>query len=96
MLRNVVSRKVSASDTEAWVEVEFELTDNATIRLKDDYRSANGTFRVRHHVTPSVDSDGKPRSESYAYEAGNRSETLFYGRRTLTLDKSATSSTSRP
>lgn len=71
--------KVAASDAEAWVEVEFKPTDDELTQLKDDYKSAKGTFRVRNYVSPSTGSDGKVRSGYYAYEGGNLSDNLFYG-----------------
>lgn len=71
--------KVATSDAEAWVEVEFKPTDDELTQLKDDYKSANGTFRVRNYVSPSTGSDGKARSGYYAYESGNLSDNLFYG-----------------
>ena len=69
--------KVAASDAEAWVEVEFKPTDDELTQLKDDYKSAKGTFRVRNYVSPSTGSDGKVRSGYYAYEGGNLSDNLF-------------------
>jgi len=71
--------KVATSDDEAWVEIEFKPTDDELTQLKDDYKSADGTFRVRNYVSPSTGSDGKARSGYYAYESGNLSDSLFYG-----------------
>lgn len=71
--------KVATSDSESWVEVEFKPTDDELKQLKDDYKSADGTFRVRNYVSPSTGSDGKSRSGYYAYENENLSDNLFYG-----------------
>ena len=71
--------KVTPSDTESWVEVEFLPTDDEATQLKDDYKSTSGTFRVRNYVSPSTDADGKARSGYYAYENNNLSDNLFYG-----------------
>ncbi len=71
--------KVAAADTESWIEVEFLPTDDELAQLKDDYRGANGTFRVRNYVSPSKDSDGKLRAGYYAYENDTLSDNLFYG-----------------
>lgn len=68
---------VIASDAEAWVEVEFQPTEEELSQLKDEYKSENGTFRVRNYVSPSP--DGKARSGYYAYENEVLSENLFYG-----------------
>lgn len=71
--------KVASGDPEAWVEVEFKPTEDELAQLKDDYKSADGTFRVRNYVSPSTGADGKARSGYYAYENGNLSNNLFYG-----------------
>ncbi len=71
--------KVSTKDSDAWVEIEFEPTSEELAQLKDDYRSANGTFRVRNYVSPSIGSDGKARAGYYAYESDTLSDNLFYG-----------------
>lgn len=71
--------KVASGDPEAWVEVEFKPTEDELAQLKDDYKSADGTFRVRNYVSPSTGADGKARSGYYAYENDNLSNNLFYG-----------------
>ena len=71
--------KVAAIDDDAWVEIEFEPTTEELSQLKDDYKTSNGTFRVRNYVSPSNDTDGKARAGYYAYENGTLSDNLFYG-----------------
>lgn len=71
--------KVLANDSEAWVEIEFEPTSDELAQLKDDYRSADSTFRVRNYVSPSTGTDGKARAGYYAYENDTLSDNLFYG-----------------
>ncbi|QOD09944.1 ATP-dependent nuclease [Rathayibacter toxicus] len=71
--------KVVSGDTEAWVEVEFQPTEDELAQLKDDYRSVDGTFRVRNYVRPSQGENGKDRVGYYAYEHDALSENLFYG-----------------
>lgn len=71
--------KVTPSDAESWVEVEFLPTEEEITQLKDDYKTADGTFRVRNYVSPSTGADGKARSGYYAYENDNLSDNLFYG-----------------
>lgn len=73
--------KVAGVDTEAWVEVEFQPTDDELAQLKDDYKSAGGTFRVRNYVSPGP--DGRARSGYYAYENEELSANLFYGARNV-------------
>jgi hypothetical protein len=71
--------KVACEDSDAWVEIEFKPTKEELAQLKDDYRSADGTFRVRNYVSPSTGADGKVRAGYYAYENDNLSDNLFYG-----------------
>jgi putative ATP-dependent endonuclease of the OLD family len=69
--------KVVAADGESWVEVEFLPTAVELTHLKDDYKSSDGTFRVRNYFSPSPGSDGKARSGYYAYENETLSDNLF-------------------
>jgi hypothetical protein len=71
--------KVAGEDGDAWVEIEFQPTEEELAQLKDDYRSADGTFRVRNYVSPSTDADDKVRAGFYAYENDALSDNLFYG-----------------
>lgn len=71
--------KVAPADDEAWVEVEFKPTEDELLLLKDEYRSDEGTFRVRNYIKNSIGPDGKARAGYYAYVDGVLSETLFYG-----------------
>jgi putative ATP-dependent endonuclease of OLD family len=71
--------KVAGEDSDAWIEIEFQPTEEELAQLKDDYRSADGTFRVRNYVSPSTGVDGKVRAGYYAYEKDTLSDNLFYG-----------------
>ena len=71
--------KKAGADSESWIEIEFKPTDDELTQLKDDYKSAGGTFRVRNYLLAGVGSDGKARAGYYAYVNGELSETLFYG-----------------
>lgn len=71
--------KVPSDDNDSWVEVEFRPTSDELEQLKDEYRTAQGTFRLRNYVSPSKGPDNKFRSGYYAYENGVLSENLFYG-----------------
>lgn len=66
-------------DSDSWVEIEFKPTEAELSQLKDDYRSANGTFRVRNYFKAEPGPDGKIHSGYYAYENGKISNNLFYG-----------------
>jgi len=71
--------KVAAADAESWVEIEFEPSTDELAQLKDEYRSKDGTFRVRNYLKAGPGADGKARSGFYAYVNGELSDTLFYG-----------------
>jgi len=71
--------KVAGEDSDAWVEIEFQPTEEELAQLKDDYKSAKGTFRVRNYVSPSTGADGKVRAGYYAYENDTLSDNPFYG-----------------
>lgn len=71
--------KVPTADDESWVEIEFRPTDEELSQLRDEYKSADGTFRVRNYLRSSAGPDGKARAGYYAYEQGHLSENLFYG-----------------
>lgn len=71
--------KVAASDGDAWVEIEFEPSTAELAQLKDEYRSAAGTFRVRNYLKAGPGPDGKARAGYYAYVDGKLSDSLFYG-----------------
>lgn len=70
---------VSGTDDSSWVEIEFKPTESELAQLKDEYRSSDGTFRVRNYFKAVAGPDGKARSGYYAYVHGALSETLFYG-----------------
>lgn len=69
----------AGSDSDAWIEIEFEPSADELAQLKEDYRSPEGTFRVRNYFKAGVGLDGKARVGYYAYVDGVLSETLFYG-----------------
>lgn len=69
-----------ANDQESWVEIEFKPSPAELETLKDDYRTANGTFRVRNYLhSDQNDNEGKERSGPYAYINGTLSDERFYG-----------------
>lgn len=69
--------KVASSDIESWIEIEFLPSPDELDQLKDEYRSAEGTFRVRNYISMGPSAKAKP--GYYAYENGTLSENLFYG-----------------
>jgi hypothetical protein len=69
-----------AGDTDSWIEIEYKPTQEELSQLKDEYRSADGTFTVRNYfVSGQSGPYGKPRIGYYAYIDGELSDTLFYG-----------------
>ncbi|MBU1087150.1 MAG: AAA family ATPase [Candidatus Omnitrophica bacterium] len=69
-----------ALDKESWVEIEFKPSIEELETLKDEYRSINGTFRVRNYLlSEQKDKEGKELSGPYAYVNGVLSQERFYG-----------------
>jgi putative ATP-dependent endonuclease of OLD family len=71
--------KFAPSDEESWIELEFSPSSDELSQLKDEYRTSDGTFRVRNYLKSGKGPDGKARAGYYAYVDGKLSETLFYG-----------------
>ena len=72
--------KKGAGDSESWVELEFRPSASELADLKDAYKSATGTFRVRNYLlSDELDSEGKEKSGPYAYIDGQLSGDRFYG-----------------
>lgn len=69
-----------AADNESWVEIEFKPSADEFDSLKDDYKSADQTFRVRNYLfSDQKDKENKDRSGPYAYVGGQLSDERFYG-----------------
>lgn len=69
-----------AADSESWVEIEFKPSADEFANLKDDYKTADQTFRVRNYLmSDQKDKEGKDRSGPYAYVDGQLSDERFYG-----------------
>lgn len=70
---------VPGTDSESWIEIEYKPSKDELDQLKDEYKSEEGTFRVRNYLKASTGADGKVRAGYYAYVNGSLSESLFYG-----------------
>jgi putative ATP-dependent endonuclease of OLD family len=71
---------IDTDDNESWIEIVFKPSEEELLQLKDEYKSEDGTFRVRNYLESSTkDLDGKARAGYYAYVDGKLSDTLFYG-----------------
>lgn len=72
--------KANTEDQESWVEIEFQPSPEELENLKDDYKTAAGTFRVRKYFQSNEnDSESKQKSGLYAYVSGELSGERFYG-----------------
>ncbi len=69
-----------AKDQDSWVEIEFKPSNEELEHLKDEYKSSNGTFRVRNYFHSTGDSK---KSGLYVYINGELSEERFYGPRNV-------------
>ncbi|NJO18840.1 MAG: ATP-binding protein [Spirulinaceae cyanobacterium RM2_2_10] len=65
-----------AQDQESWVEIEFKPSNEELEQLKDEYKSSNGTFRVRNYF---YSTGASKKAGLYAYVNGELSEERFYG-----------------
>lgn len=74
---------VAGGDQQSWVEIEFLPSADEFEQLKDEYKTANGTFRLRNYIKSTKGPDGKPLSGYFAYENGTLSSNLFYGARNV-------------
>lgn len=67
-------------DGESWIEIEFKPSADEFHNLKDEYKSPNGTFRVRNYLySEEKDGEGKQKSGPYAYVNGQLADDRFYG-----------------
>jgi len=78
--------KFETIDQEIWIEIEFHLTDDEFVNLKDDYKQANNTLKVRKYLK-SPDRVKSNQSNIYGYEGGNLSNNLFYGAKNISEAK---------
>lgn len=70
----------ATEDNESWIEITFRPTTDEFLMLKTEYQNPDGTFTVRKYLkSDQKDSDGKTKSDIYAYVDGSLSESRFYG-----------------
>lgn len=80
--------KFPTSDSESWIEIQYEPSKPEFDTLKDEYKLSDGTFRVRKYLqSAEVDSEGKTKTGIYAYIGGNLSNTRFYGAKNIQQGK---------
>jgi putative ATP-dependent endonuclease of OLD family len=80
--------KFPTPDKEAWIEILFEPTQAEFALLKEEYRLADGKFRVRKYLqSEEVDDEGKPKNNIFAYVGGSLSNSRFYGAKNVQQGK---------
>ncbi len=81
--------KYPTDDKEAWIEIEYQLTQEELDSLKENYRTNSGTLRVRKYLCSTErDEEGKSKSGIiYAYINGVLSNTRFYGTKNVSQGK---------
>jgi putative ATP-dependent endonuclease of OLD family len=67
--------KTGASDSESWIEVEYQLAEDEIPTIKAEYLIDADRFRLRKWFHPP----DKAKKGLFGYEAGALSENLFYG-----------------
>lgn len=78
--------KLNADGDESWIEIEFELSDEEWMNLKDEYKSEHNKLIVRKYLK-SRERCKPNQSNIYAYEKGQLSNNLFYGARNISQAK---------
>lgn len=80
--------KFKTDDQEIWIEIEFYLTDDEFVNLREEYKQANNTLKVRKYLKSSQPDRVKPnQSNIYGYEEGILSNNLFYGAKNISEAK---------
>lgn len=80
--------KFQTDDGESWIDICYQLTDNESDQLKDEYKNPENVLRVRKYL--KSDDKGKVKtgqSNIYGYEKGSLSENLFYGAKNISQAK---------
>jgi len=80
--------KFQTYDKESWIEIEFKPTPKEIASLKEEYKTDNGTFRVRKYLqSTELDDEKKPKIGIFAYVDGQLSNTRFYGTKNVSQAK---------
>jgi len=80
--------KFDTNDEESWIEIEFHLTNNESINLKDKYNQNDNVLKVRKYLkSAEADKVKSNQSNIYGYEKGNLSSNLFYGAKNISEAK---------
>lgn len=67
--------KVRTEDMESWVEIEYQLSRDEALTIKQEYLAGSSSFKVRRWLYPSE----KAKLGYFGYENGKLTDALFYG-----------------
>jgi len=77
-----------SSDSESWIELAFETTEEEQKSLKDEYKTEDRILRTRRYFqAKDKNLVRNNQSNIYAYESGQLSENLFYGAKNVSQAK---------
>ncbi len=80
--------KFDHDDEESWIEIEFNLDNDEFSNLKDEYKLANNTLRVRKYFKSNDPNRVKSnQSNIFAYQNDGLSGNLFYGAKNISEAK---------
>ncbi len=78
--------KFETDDQESWIEVEFHLTDDEFLGLREEYKQEKNILKVRKYLK-HPDRVKSNQSNIYGYEKGYLSNNLFYGAKNISEAK---------
>ncbi len=78
--------KFKTDDQESWIEVEFCLTDDEFLGLREEYKQEKDILKVRKYLK-HPDRVKSNQSNIYGYEKGHLSDNLFYGAKNISEAK---------
>jgi len=80
--------KFIKDDQDSWIDMQFSLSNDEYISLREEYKGPNNTFRVRKYFKSSTSERVKSsQSNIYGYENNKLSDNLFYGARNISEAK---------
>jgi len=83
--------KFQTEDNESWIEIEYLLTNEEFINLKEEYKNSNKVLKVRKYLKSQDRNRVKTnQSNIYGYENAILSENLFYGAKNISQAKLGT------
>jgi len=83
--------KFQTEDNESWIEIEYLLTQEEFINLKEEYKNSNRVLKVRKYLKSQDRNRVKTnQSNIYGYENAILSENLFYGAKNISQAKLGT------